>query len=364
MAKLSKKIPVGILGATGMVGQRFINLLQNHPWFEVVIVAASEKSAGKTYARAVAGRWSSPGPIPKKIARMKVYGVEKDLDTIAAKASFVFCALDADKRFIKKIEQDYAAAGLGVVSNNSAHRWSADVPMVMPEINPQHLEMIKIQRQKRGWDKGFIVVKPNCSIQCYVPLVEAWKSFAPQKIIVSTYQAISGAGKTFASWPEMADNVIPYISGEEEKSQLEPSKIWAALVDGKFKLATVPQISANCIRVPVSDGHMAAINISFGKKPTRAQLIKALRDFPNPLDKLKLPSAPKPLIVYFKQGDRPQTQLDRDLGNGMAIGVGRLRQDPILGWKCVTLSHNTIRGAAGGSVLTAELLLKESFISQ
>ena len=362
MAQVDIKIPVGILGATGMVGQRFICLLQNHPWFEITAVAASQRSAGKTYTRAVAGRWTGAGPIPKKIAAMKVYDVQKDLKTIAAKASFVFCALDADKQLIKKIEEDYAAADLGVVSNNSAHRLSADVPMVMPEINPKHLEMIEVQRQKRGWNKGFIVVKPNCSIQCYVPLVTAWKKFGPQKIIVSTYQAISGAGKTFASWPEMVDNAIPYIGGEEEKSETEPSKIWAKIENGKFKLATRPQISASCIRVPVSDGHMAAINIRFSKKPTQAQLIKALTDFPNPLDGLKLPSAPKPFLIYFEQDDRPQTRLDRDLGNGMAIAVGRLRQDLVLDWKCVALSHNTVRGAAGGSILTAELLLKKGYI--
>lgn len=362
MEKIIKKIPVGILGATGMIGQRFISLLENHPWFEVVCVAASEKSAGKTYKEAVAGRWTQDKALPQNIGKLIVYSVENDVKTIADKVSFVFSAIEAEKEFIEKIEEDYATAGLPVVSNNSAHRWTADVPMIMPEINLQHLEMIEVQRQNRGWKTGFIITKPNCSIQCYVPLLQAWKKFDPQKVIVSTYQAISGAGKTFATWPEMIDNVIPYIGGEEEKSENEPAKIWAEIKNNKFVLANTPQISANCIRVPVSNGHLAAINVQFAEDAEKQELIEAIRNFQNPLIKLGLPSAPQPFLTYFEEENRPQTRLDRDLHNGMGISIGRLRKDPILSWKCVTLSHNTLRGAAGGSVLNAELLLKMGYI--
>lgn len=364
MKKSNKKIPVGILGATGMVGQRFISLLKNHPWFEVVCVAASTRSAGKTYAKAVAGRWLQKEPLPRNISKLLVYSVENDVKMIANKVSFVFSAIEAEKEFIKKTEGAYASAGIPVVSNNSAHRWTEDVPMIMPEINPHHLEMIGVQRKNRGWKTGFIVTKPNCSIQCYVPLLHAWKKFDPQKVIVSTYQAISGAGKNFETWPEMIDNVIPYIGGEEEKSEKEPSKIWAEIKNNKFKLANAPKISANCIRVPVSDGHMAAINIQFAKEVKKQELIEAIRHFQNPLDALNLPSAPKPFLTYFEEENRPQTRLDRDLHNGMGISVGRIRKDSVLSWKCVALSHNTLRGAAGGSVLNAELLLKMGYIKQ
>ncbi len=281
---------------------------------------------------------------------------------IAKKVSFVFSAFEAEKEFIQKIEETYASLGLPVVSNNSAHRWTKDVPMLMPEINPQHLKMIEIQQKNRGWSRGFIITKPNCSIQCYVPLLHAWKQFKPRKVIVSTYQAVSGAGKTLATWPEMVDNVIPFIGGEEEKSEKEPAKIWAEIKNNRFELASYPKISANCIRVPVSDGHLAAINIQFNKKVEKDELIKAIRNFANPLDNLNLPSAPQPFLTYFKEDNRPQTRLDRGLCNGMGICVGRLRQDTILSWKCVALSHNTLRGAAGGSVLNAELLLKMGYI--
>jgi aspartate-semialdehyde dehydrogenase len=342
--KNSQKIKVGILGATGTVGQQLISLLKNHPWFEVACVAASRKSAGK------------------KIGSLTVYSVEDDIEAIAKECSFVFSAIEADKDFIKKIEEAYAEKGLPVVSNNSACRWAADVPMIMPEINPEHLNIIPIQKKNRAWMTGFIVTKPNCSIQSYVPLLHAWKDFNPQKVIISTYQAISGAGKTFEMWPEMVDNIIPYIGGEEEKSEKEPQKIFAEIKKGEFILKDELKISANCIRVPVSDGHMAAINVQFGKKASKEQLINSLKNFKNPLGGLGLPSAPKQFLTYFEEQDRPQTRLDRDLENGMGISVGRIREDSVLGWKCVALSHNTIRGAAGGSILTAELLVKKGYI--
>lgn len=357
------KIPVAILGATGMVGQRFIALLEKHPWFEVTCVAASDRSAGQLYKDVVAERWSQTGPIPQTVANMNVYSVANDIEPISQQARCVFSAIDAEKDFITQTEEAYATKGLPVVSNNSAHRWTEDVPMIMPEVNPDHLEMIDIQRANRGWTTGLIVVKPNCSIQCYVPLLHAWKQFVPQEVIVSTYQAISGAGKTFATWPEMVDNVIPYIGGEEEKSEQEPLKIWADIHEGKFTLADIPTFSANCIRVPVSDGHMAAVNVQFVKDVTANELINAIKEFKNPLDELDLPSAPKPFLNYFEEDNRPQTKLDRDAHNGMSISIGRLRQDPVLGWKVVALSHNTLRGAAGGNVLNAELLVKKGYIS-
>lgn len=345
MAKTSnKKIKVGILGATGMVGQRFISLLKNHPYFTVACVAASRKSVGK------------------KLGSMTLYSVEDDIETISKKCRLVFSAIDAEKDFIKKIEEAYAERGVVVVSNNSAHRWTSDIPMIIPEINPEHLDIIPIQKKNRGWDNGFIVVKPNCSLQSYVPLLHAWKSFIPKEVIVSTYQAISGAGKTFESWPEMLDNVIPYIGGEEEKSEKEPKKIFGKIKGKKIVLNNMLKISANCIRVPASDGHMAVINIKFGKKVNKEKLIQALKDFKNPLEGLDLPSAPKTFITYFEEENRPQTKLDRDLFGGMGISAGRLREDSVLGWKVVALSHNTIRGAAGGAILTAELLVKKGYI--
>ena len=356
------KIKIGILGATGMVGQRFITLLANHPWFTVVCVAASNKSAGKTYKEAVFGRWAQKESIPEDMGALTVYSIENDLKIIAEQCSFVFSAIEAEKDFIKKIEESCASLGLGVVSNNSAHRWTQDVPMIMPEVNPQHLDIIPIQRKNRGWTTGFIIVKPNCSIQSYVPLLAAWKDFNPQKIIVSTFQALSGAGKTFETWPEMIDNVIPYIGGEEEKSEQEPLKIFGEIKDGKLIPDDTLQISANCMRVPTSDGHLATINIQFAKNASKEKLIESLKNFKNPLDMLNLPSAPKPFLTYFEEDDRPQTRLDRDLKGGMGIGVGRIREDSILNWKCVALSHNTIRGAAGGSILTAELLVKKGYI--
>ncbi len=360
---INKKIPVGILGATGVVGQRFIFLLQNHPWFTVAAVAASNNSSGKTYKEAVNGRWIQKGPIPEDIGALVVYSIADDLENISKKCRFVFSAIDADREFIKKTEEACALLGLGVVSNNSAHRWTPDVPMIIPEINPQHLDIIKTQRENRGWTTGFIVVKPNCSIQSFVPLLHAWRDFSPEKVVISTYQAISGAGKSFETWPEMVDNVIPYIEDEEEKSEKEPSKILGEAKNGKFILQTYLQISANCLRVPVSDGHLVAINVHFKKKVLKEELLDSLKNFKNPLGALDLPTAPKRLFTYFEELNRPQTSLDRDLSFGMGISVGRLREDSVLGWKCVALSHNTVRGAAGGSILSAELLVKKGYIS-
>lgn len=357
-----KKIPVGILGATGMVGQRFVELLSDHPWFEIVVVAASPRSAGKSYYDAVKGRWVSRNPIPKNVAKLKLKAVEEDLETIRKEVRLVFSALDLDKGPIQKIEENYAAAGVFVVSNNSAHRWTPDVPMVVPEINPQHLKVIDSQRKKRGWTSGGILVKSNCSIQSYVPILEAWKRFEPMKVTVTTLQAISGAGKTFASWPEMVENVIPYIGGEEEKSEQEPMKIWGTIQNGKIKNATLPKISATCIRVAVADGHMASVSVKFRKKPTTQQLLAAIKNYKNPVADLKLPSAPKQFIHYFEEDNRPQTKLDRGLGNGMSISIGRLREDTILDYKFVALSHNTLRGAAGGAVLAAELLAAKNYV--
>lgn len=357
-----KKIPVGILGATGMVGQRFVTLLRNHPWFDVTVVAASPRSAGKSYQEAVKGRWVMKEPIPTKIARLTVYAVEKDLKKIASHVRLIFSALEMEKEKIKEIENKFALLNVAVVSNTSAHRWTKDVPMVIPEINPDHLSLIKVQQKHHGWKKGFIVVKPNCSIQSYVPLLTALWQFKPQKVLVTTQQALSGAGKTFAMWPEMEDNVIPYIGGEEEKSEKEPMKIWGKVANGKVQLATSPTISATCVRVPVSDGHMATVAVSFVKKTTAAQIIKAWKTLRSPIEKLNLPSAPKPFITVFEEDDRPQTSLDRNIGNGMGIAVGRLRKDSILDWKFAGLSHNTIRGAAGGAVLTAELLKAKGYI--
>jgi len=359
---MENKLRVGIVGATGMVGQRFIALLENHPWFSVTALAASKNSAGKSYGEAVEGRWKMATPIPAKVVALKVYSAEDDIAAMQQNADFIFCAVDMDKDATKALEEAYAAAGIPVVSTNSANRWTEDVPMLMPEVNPGHTDMIPVQQKRRGWKRGFIVVKPNCSIQSYVPVLEAWQAFAPERVIVTTFQAISGAGKNFDTWPEMVDNVIPLIGGEEEKSEKEPMKIWSKIENGAFVIPTTPQISATCIRVPVTDGHMAAVTVSFKEEATKDALIMAIRDFPNPIDGLALPSAPRPFITYFDQDDRPQTRLDRDLGNGMGISVGRIRKDPILGWKFVALSHNTIRGAAGGAILVAELLATKGYL--
>ncbi|MCL5784808.1 MAG: aspartate-semialdehyde dehydrogenase [Patescibacteria group bacterium] len=356
-----KRISVAILGATGMVGQRFITLLASHPWFEVVCVAASPRSAGKKYQEAVEGRWVMKEPIPQSVVNLVVKRVEADLDEIAKEVPLVFSCLDMDKEKIKELENAFAGKGVAVVSNNSAHRWSEDVPMIMPEINPDHLELIKTQQKNRGWDKGFIVVKPNCSVQSYVPLLTPLLKFEPKKVAVTTLQAVSGAGKTLENWSEMQENVIPFIGGEEEKSEKEPMKIWGKIADGTVVLAEGPEISATCIRVPVEDGHMASVTVSFAKKPTREEIITAWKSF-DPLAAFDLPSAPHPFITVMEEENRPQTKLDRDLGSGMGISVGRLREDKLMDWKFIGLSHNTIRGAAGGAILIAELLKAKGYI--
>lgn len=357
-----KKITVGILGATGMVGQRFITLLAEHPWFNVVAVAASSRSAGQTYAEAVHGRWNYDAPVPAHVGTLKVLDAVKDADTICEQVNFVFSAMSLDKAQVRNLEAEYASKNTPVVSNNSAHRRTEDVPLFIPEINHRHTELIDIQRKNRSWEKGFITAKPNCSIQSYVPVIEALNEFEPTRVAVSTFQAISGAGKTFDTYPEISDNIIPYIGGEEQKSEDEPLKIWGEISDGELKLADSPVISATCVRVPVSDGHLVTVNMELAKQATKEDLIDAINSYENPIADLDLPSAPSPFLKYFEEDDRPQTKLDRDFGNGMGITVGRLREDPVLGWKFVALSHNTIRGAAGGAVLTAEMLVKKGYL--
>lgn len=359
---MTKKFKVGVLGATGMVGQRFVALLENHPWFEVVTVAASPSSAGKPYAEAVAGRWAMKTPIPTSTGKL-IVGDASDVARIAPGVDFVFCAVDLSKEATAQLEEDYARAETPVVSNNSAHRWTPDVPMILPELNPDHAKVIEAQRKRLGVRRGFIVVKPNCSLQSYVPAIHPLRSFGPKKIALTTYQAISGAGKTLESWPEMVDNVIPFIKGEEEKSEQEPLKIWGSIQDGKIVKAASPIISAQCIRVPVSDGHMAAVFVSFEQKPSRDQILSAWHECAGRPQELKLPSAPRPFLRYFEEDDRPQTRLDRDQGEGQGITVGRLRPDAIFDWRFIALSHNTVRGAAGGAVLTAELLSAEGYLS-
>ncbi|HPM81988.1 MAG TPA: aspartate-semialdehyde dehydrogenase [Candidatus Anammoximicrobium sp.] len=352
------KLRVGVLGATGMVGQRFVHLLGNHPWFEVVAVAASPRSAGKPYAEAVAGRWAMPAEIPAEIAKLTVLDVQA-IDAISQDVAFVFSALDMDKQAIRDLEDAYAKHECPVVSNNSAHRWTPDVPMIMPEINPEHLDIIEAQRRRLGTRRGFVVVKPNCSIQPYVPAFHALADYQATRAVVCTYQAVSGAGKTLVTWPEMVDNVIPYIGGEEDKSVREPLKIWGKISGGQIVPAESPVMSAQCIRVPVSDGHMAAVSVSFAKKPPIEVIRERWAAFAGKPQQLQLPSAPQPFLQYFEEDNRPQTKLDRDLGNGMAVALGRLREDNLFDYKFVALSHNTVRGAAGGAVLIAELLQAE-----
>jgi aspartate-semialdehyde dehydrogenase len=353
-----EKLRVGILGATGMVGQRFVHLLGNHPWFEVFAVAASPRSAGKTYAEAVAGRWAMPSEIPSAIADL-VVGDVQDVETLSREVAFVFSALDMDKQAIRDLEDQYARHECPVVSNNSAHRWTPDVPMIMPEINPEHLDVIGAQRRRLGTRRGFVVVKPNCSIQPYVPAFHALADHRPTRAVVCTYQAVSGAGKTLTTWPEMVDNIIPYIGGEEDKSEREPLKIWGKIDNGEIVPAAGPVISAQCIRVPVSDGHMAAVSVSFEKKPPVELILDRWAAFAGKPQMLALPSAPRPFLQYFGEDNRPQTRLDRDLGQGMAVAIGRLREDKLFDYKFIALSHNTVRGAAGGAVLIAELLKAE-----
>lgn len=357
-----KKFNVGIIGATGMVGQRFSLLLENHPWFNVVAVAASPRSAGKRYEEAVGKKWAMTSPIPANIKDMVVLDATADIDKIASMVDFVFCAVDMKKDDIKALEERYAKAECPVVSNNSAHRGTPDVPMVVPEINPEHIEIINAQRKRLGTKRGFIAVKSNCSLQSYVPALHPLMAeFGVEKALVCTYQAISGAGKTFDSMPEILDNVIPYIGGEEEKSEQEPLKIWGHIEGDKIVNADSPSITAQCLRVPVSDGHMAAVFASFKKKPTKEQMLEAWKNFSGVPQELQLPSAPKQFLNYFEEDNRPQTKLDRMLENGMAVSIGRLREDTQYDYKFVCLSHNTLRGAAGGAVLMAELLAAKGY---
>ena len=356
-----KKFNVGVIGATGMVGQRFLNLLAEHPWFNVVVLAASARSAGKSYLEAVGDKWAFETPIPEKYKAMTVLDAEADMDKIAACVDFVFCAVNMDKAKIRALEEAYAKKEVPVVSNNSAHRFTADVPMVIPEINADHIEVISSQRERLGTKRGFIAVKSNCSLQSYVPLLHPLKSFGVKEAAVCTYQAISGAGKTFATMPEILDNVIPYIGGEEEKSEKEPLKIWGHIENGEIVCANSPSITAQCLRVPVSDGHTAAVFVKFDKKPTKEEILSAWANFKGAPQELELPSAPKQFLQYFEEDNRPQAKLDRMAGNGMSVTVGRLREDTLFDYKFVGLSHNTLRGAAGGAVLLAELLAAKGY---
>ncbi len=362
---MDKKLKVGILGGTGMVGQRFISLLENHPWFEVVTIAASPRSAGKTYEEAIGGRWKMLTPMPEKVKKIVVQDVS-DVAAVASTVDFVFSAVDMTKEEIKKIEEEYAKTETPVVSNNSAHRWTPDVPMVVPELNPEHLEVIEFQKKRLGTTRGFIAVKPNCSIQSYTPALHALKQagFEPKTVVATTYQAISGAGKNFRDWPEMEHNIIPFIGGEEEKSEQEPLRIWGHVENGQVVKADGPVITTQCIRVPVLDGHTAAVFVTFeeGKKPQREQILKAWREFRGLPQELGLPSAPKQFIQYLEEDDRPQVAKDVNYENGFGVSMGRLREDTVFDYKFVGLSHNTVRGAAGGAVLTAELLTAKEYI--
>ncbi len=360
--RAGQKLKVGILGGTGMVGQRFIALLENHPWFEVTTIAASPRSAGRTYREAVEGRWKMTTPVPEAVKDIVVMNVN-EVEAVAEKVDFVFSAVDMTKEEIKKIEEDYARTETPVVSNNSAHRWTPDVPMVVPEINPEHMQVIDFQKKRLGTKRGFVAVKPNCSIQSYAPVLTAWKEFEPVEVVATTYQAISGAGKTFGDWPEMVGNIIPYIGGEEEKSEKEPLRIWGKIENGVIVPAVSPVITCQCIRVPVLNGHTAAVFVKFRNKPGRDQLIEKLRSFSGEPQRLELPSAPKQFIQYLEEDNRPQVALDVDYEKGMGISVGRLREDTVYDYKFIGLSHNTVRGAAGGAVLCAELLKAQGYIT-
>ena len=358
---MEKKLRVGILGATGMVGQRFISLLENHPWFEVVTVAASPRSAGKTYEEAVGSRWKMATPMPEAVKQLVVMNVN-EVEKVAAGVDFVFSAVDMTKDEIRAIEEAYAKTETPVMSNNSAHRWTPDVPMVIPEINIDHFDVIEDQKKRLGTTRGFIAVKPNCSIQSYAPCLAAWKEFEPTEVVVTTYQAISGAGKTFKDWPEMVENIIPYIGGEEEKSEQEPLRILGRVEGGQIVKAETPKITCQCVRVPVLNGHTAAVFIRFAGKPTKEQLIEKMESYQGFPQEAGLPSAPKQFIRYMEEADRPQVSLDVDYENGMGISIGRLREDSIYDYKFIGLSHNTVRGAAGGAVLCAEALAAKGYI--
>jgi len=361
-----EKYKVGIIGGTGMVGQRFITLMENHPWFQLTAIAASPRSAGKPYEEAVANRWAMTTPIPEEAKSLVVMDAQADIEKIAGMVDFVFCAVDMKKEEIRAFEEAYAKAECPVVSNNSAHRWTDDVPMVVPEINPEHLDIIPAQRQRLGTKRGFIAVKSNCSLQSYVPALHPLKKYGLESALVCTYQAISGAGKTFERWPEMVDNCIPYIGGEEEKSEQEPLKLWGSVENGKIVKASSPAITAQCFRVACQDGHMAAVFMKFkdGCKPSMEQIKADWAEFKGRAQELELPSAPKQFLHYFEEENRPQTRLDRNLEGGMAVSLGRLREDSQYDYKFVGLSHNTLRGAAGGAVLLAELLCAEGYITK
>jgi aspartate-semialdehyde dehydrogenase len=358
---MERKLRVGVLGATGMVGQRFIALLANHPWFEVVTVAASPRSAGKTYREAIGERWIMDMPIPEPITDLIVLNAA-EIEKVGREVDFVCCAVDMPKEETKKLEEDYAKADIPVISNNSAHRWTPDVPMVIPEINPEHVQIIEAQRKRLGCKNGFIAVKPNCSIQSYVPALHPLMKFKPKEVVACTYQAISGAGKTFKDWPEMIDNVIPFIGGEEEKSEKEPLKIWGKIAGDKIVNSVSPAITTQCIRVPVTNGHLATVFVNFEQKPSKEEIIELWNNYKGKPQLLSLPSAPQPFLKYFEEENRPQTKLDRDFENGMGVTIGRLREDHLYQYKFVALSHNTIRGAAGGGVLSAELLMAEGYL--
>ncbi len=360
---MEQKLRVGVLGATGMVGQRFLSILENHPWYEVTAVAASPRSAGKTYKEAVGDRWKMQTPMPEAVKKLVVMNVN-EVEKVAAEVDFVFSAVDMTKEEIRAIEDAYAKTETPVVSNNSAHRWTPDVPMVVPEINPEHFAVIEYQKKRLGTTRGFVAVKPNCSIQSYAPVLTAWKEFEPVEVVATTYQAISGAGKTFRDWPEMNGNIIPYIGGEEEKSEQEPLRLWGRIENGQIVKAESPVITTQCIRVPVLDGHTAAVFVKFAKKPAKEQLIEKLVSFKGEPQELNLPSAPKQFIQYLEEDNRPQVALDVNYENGMGISVGRLREDTVYDYKFVGLSHNTLRGAAGGAVLCAEMLTAKGYIAK
>lgn len=359
-----KKCDVGIIGATGMVGQRFITLLENHPWFNIKVLAASSRSAGKKYSDALGGRWCMDSALSDNLANMYVYDADSDKEKIAGMVSFVFCAVDMPKDEIKKLEEAYAKLECPVISNNSANRGTPDVPMIVPEINPEHAKVIEFQRKRLGTKRGFIAVKSNCSLQSYVPAMHPlMQKYEIDSALACTYQAISGAGKTFERWPEMVDNVIPFIGGEEEKSEQEPLKIWGKVTENGIENAVSPVITAQCLRVAASNGHMAAVFIKFKDiKPTKEEILNIWKEYSGVPQKLNLPSAPKQFLHYFEEDNRPQTKLDRDNEHGMAINIGRLREDKIFDYKFVCLSHNTLRGAAGGAVLLAELLYAQGYM--
>ncbi len=360
--RFDRKFRVGILGGTGMVGQRFLTLLEGHPWFEVTAIAASPRSAGKTYEEAVGGRWKMDRPMPESAKSLTVRDVN-DVAGMADWVDFVFSAVYMTKEEIRAIEEAYARSETPVVSNNSAHRWTPDVPMIVPELNPEHAEVIPFQRKRLGTRSGFIAVKPNCSIQAYTPALHALLDYEPQVVVATTYQAISGAGKTFRDWPEMTDNVIPYIGGEEEKSEQEPLRIWGHIENGVIVKAEKPVITTQCVRVPVSNGHLAAVFVSFARKPAKEEILEKWENFKGVPQELHLPSAPEHFLRYMDAPDRPQTGLDRDYEHGMGVSLGRLREDTVYDYKFVGLAHNTIRGAAGGAVLCAELLAAQGYIT-